>query len=105
MTTIFEKTDINEAKTSIEIVVNDVTIGLLYPDELKAKAQFDLERLKATHELIWWLKQYANVPLASYGQLQTFMEELPLIDLANVGKAIGEAINQVLQIPKTTRKR
>lgn len=91
--------------TLIDIRVNGRVFGQVDVTTLKAKAQFELERMTGATQLLTWLAKYAGVDTEDLPALEDELGEMPIGALLELGSAIGQAIGEAASLSKAKRQR
>lgn len=91
--------------TLIDIRVNGQVFGQVDVTTLKAKAQFELERMVGATQLLTWLVNYAGVNPDDKQALEDELGEMPIGALLELGSAIGQAIGEAASLSKAKRQR
>lgn len=90
--------------TLIAITVGGVQFGTIYPQELRARAQIDLERVMRsatpTLDMLAWCERYAGVDRADLPELEDALAEMPLGAVVEFAVGIQQALGQAMQVPK-----
>lgn len=89
-------------RAEIEIIVDGEHLGTVYPNELTAEAQFQLEEMTKAVQLIDWLANHAG---ANRDKARQAIGGMPIARLFDVASAISETIAEAVEVPKAKRRR
>lgn len=87
-------------KTLIDIRVNGKILGQIDVTTLKAKAQFELERMVKATDMLTWLSRYAGVSPEDLPDVEYELGEMPIGALLELGQSIGAAIGEAASLSK-----
>jgi hypothetical protein len=89
----------------VAIIVNGRQFGAVDVTTLKAKAQFQLERMQQATQLLDWLEEHAGVAKEDLPAIEAELGEMEIGAILDLTVEIGVAIGQAVQLSKAKRRR
>lgn len=105
-----------EEEPALDIIVNGVVFGTVYPRQLKAKAQIALERCRTALSLLTWCQVYGGVDntdasrderngKTDLDRLEDDLGEMEIGALLDLILEIGTTLGEAMQLPKRKARR
>jgi len=87
---------------AMDIIIDGVRLGTIYPDQLTMGDQIDLEDATTIRAIVGWLEDHAG---ADYDTAMDVLRPLKLQEAVGLMMQIQEAIGKAISVPKTKRRR
>lgn len=88
----------------IQIKVGDLVAGVIDARTIKGRAQWELETMRRTYDLLDWLERWAGLSRDERARLEDELGDMHPSALEELGTSIGTAMRRALTLPNASRR-